>query len=130
MTGIDTNVLIRYLVQDDPDQGKKAARFIASECSADAPGLINRIVMYELVWVLESAYGYLREKVVLPLEKILRTTQFSIEDHEEAWISFREYQAGGDFADSFIAAVNRRVGCAHTVTFDRKAGGRPGFVLL
>ena len=130
MTGIDTNVLVRYLVQDDPDQGKKAARFIASECSADAPGLINRIVMCELVWVLESAYGYPREKVVLALEKILRTTQFSIEDHQEAWMSFREYQAGGDFADSFIAAVNRRVGCVHTVTFDRKAGRRPGFVLL
>ena len=130
MTGIDTNVLVRYLVQDDPDQGKKAARFITGECSANAPGLINRIVMCELVWVLESAYGYPREKVVLALEKILRTTQFSIEDHQEAWMSFREYQAGGDFADSFIAAVNRRVSCAHTVTFDRKAGRRPRFALL
>ena len=72
----------------------------------------------------------IREKVILALEKILRTKQFIIEDHQEAWMSFREYQAGGDFADSFIAAINRREGCAHTATFDRKAGRRPGFVLL
>jgi predicted nucleic-acid-binding protein len=130
MTGIDTNVLVRYLVQDDPDQAKSAARFIASRCSADAPGLINRIVMCELVWVLESAYGYPRDKIVLALEKILRTKQLEIEDHQEAWYSFREYQAGGDFADAFIAAVNRRLGCDHTVTFDRKAARRSGFVVL
>ena len=130
MTGIDTNVLVRYLVQDDFDQAKKATQFIASECSADAPGLINRIVVCELVWVLESAYGYPRDKVVFALEKILHTIQFRIEDHQEAWSSFREYQAGGDFADAFIAGVNRRCGCSHTVTFDRKAGRRPGFVLL
>ncbi len=130
MTGIDTNVLVRYLVQDDPDQAKKAARFIANECSSDDPGLLNRIVLCELVWVLESAYGYPREKVAFALEKILRTTQFRIEDHQEAWSSFREYQEGGDFADAFIAAVNRRLGCERTVTFDRKAARRPGFVAL
>ncbi|MFZ0889220.1 MAG: type II toxin-antitoxin system VapC family toxin [Candidatus Binataceae bacterium] len=130
MTGIDTNVLVRYLVQDDADQAKKAARFIANECSADAPGLINRIVMCELVWVLETAYGYPRGGVAFALEKILRTTQFRIEDHQEAWSSLREYQAGADFADALIAAVNRRLGCERTVTFDRRAGRRPGFVVL
>jgi predicted nucleic-acid-binding protein len=130
MTGIDTNVLVRYLVQDDPAQARKATRFITNECSADEPGLINRIVLCELVWVLETAYGYERDKVALALEKILRTTQFTIEDHQEAWSSFREYQDGADFADSLIAAVNRRLGCEHTVTFDRKAGRRSGFAPL
>ena len=130
MTGIDTNVLVRYLVQDDPDQGRRAARFITNECSSEEPGLINRIVLCELVWVLETAYGYARENVALALEKILRTTQFRSEDHQEAWSSFREYQDGGDFAGSFIAAVNRRLGCKRTVTFDRKAGRRPDFVVL
>jgi predicted nucleic-acid-binding protein len=130
MTGIDTNVLVRYLVQDDPDQALKAARFITNECSSEDPGMINRIVLCELVWVLESAYGYAREKVALALEKILRTTQLTIEDHQEAWSSFRAYQDGADFADSFIAAVNRRLGCEGTVTFDRKAGRLPGFAVL
>jgi predicted nucleic-acid-binding protein len=64
------------------------------------------------------------------LERILRTTQFKIEDHQEAWSSLREYQAGADFADELIAAVNRRLGCDRTVTFDRRAGRRPGFAVL
>lgn len=130
MIGIDTNVLVRYLVQDDPEQARKASRFIANQCSSEDPGLINRIVLCELVWVLESAYGYGRETVAVALEKLLRTAQFAIEDHQDAWVSLREYQAGADFADSLIAAGNRRLGCERTVTFDRKAGRRPGFVLL
>jgi predicted nucleic-acid-binding protein len=130
MTGIDTNVLIRYLVEDDPEQARKATRFITNECSSEDPGFINRIVLCELVWVLETAYGYARENVALALEKILRTTQFKIEDHQEVWSSFREYQNGADFADSFIAAVNRRHGCERTATFDRKAGRRSGFSAL
>lgn len=130
MTGIDTNVLVRFLVQDNPEQARKAADLITRECSAEDPGLINRIVLCELVWVLESAYGYPRESVALALEKILRTIQFRIEDHQEAWLSFGQYKDGADFADSFIAAVNRRHGCERTVTFDRKAGRRSGFTAL
>ena len=130
MTGIDTNVLVRYLVQDDPEQGRRAARFIANECTTEEPGLINRIVMCELVWVLESAYRYPRNAVALALERILRTAQLRIEDHQEAWSSLREYQEGADFADAFIAAVNRRLGFESTVTFDRSAGRRAGFGVL
>jgi predicted nucleic-acid-binding protein len=114
---------------DKRAQARKAARFITNECSPENPGLINRIVLCELVWVLETAYWYSRGKVAFALEKILRTRQFTVEDHQEAWLSFREYQDGGDFANSFIAAVNRRLGCDRTVTFDRKAS-RSGFVPL
>src|SRR5579871_2540557 len=130
MTGIDTKVLVRYLVQDDPEQARKATRLITNECSSEDPGFINRIVLCELVWVLETAYGYAREQVAFALEKILRTAQFEIEDHQEAWSSLREYQNGADFADSLIAAVNRGHGCERSVTFDRKAGRRTGFVSL
>jgi predicted nucleic-acid-binding protein len=130
VTGIDTNVLVRYLVRDDPDQAKRASRFIRDECSAEDPGLINRIVLCELVWVLETAYRYPRSQVALALGKIIGTKQFQIEDHQEAWSSFREYQAGADFADAFIAAVNRKLGSERTVTFDRNAARRAGFVTL
>jgi predicted nucleic-acid-binding protein len=130
MIGIDTNVLARFLVQDDRDQAAKAARFIVHECSVESPGFINRIVLCELVWVLESAYDYPREKVALALEKILRTRQLKVEDPQEAWTAFREYQDGADFADALIAAVNRRLGCERTVTFDRRAARRPGFAGL
>lgn len=130
MKGIDTNVLVRYLVQDEPLQGRKAAAFITKECSADSPGLINRVVLCELVWVLETAYRYPRSQVAQALDRILRTSQFEIEDHQEAWSGLREYQAGGDFADALIAVVNRRLGCEYRVTFDRRAGRRSGFSLL
>ena len=117
-------------MQDDPEQAKKASRFITNECSSEDRGLINRIVLCELVWALETAYGYAREQVSLALEKILRTKQFTIEDHQEAWSSFREYQDGADFADSYIVAVNRCLGCERTVTFDRRAARRSGFAPL
>jgi predicted nucleic-acid-binding protein len=130
MTGIDTNVLVRYLVEDDPEQAKRAARFIAAHCTSEEPGYINRIVLCELVWVLESAYGYSSQTVAPVLERLLRTTQFRVEDHQEAWLSLREYQQGADFADALIGAVNNRVGCSRTVTFDRKAARRPGFGLI
>jgi predicted nucleic-acid-binding protein len=128
--GIDTNVLVRYLVQDEPGQGRKATAFITKKCSADAPGLINRIVLCEVVWVLERAYQYPRNQVAGALDKILRTSQFKIEDHQEVWAALREYQTGGDFADALIAAINRRLGCEYTVTFDRRAGRSSGFSLL
>jgi predicted nucleic-acid-binding protein len=128
--GIDTNVLVRYLVQDEPGQGRKATAFITKKCSADAPGLINRIVLCEVVWVLERAYQYPRNQVAGALDKILRTSQFKIEDHQEVWAALREYQTGGDFADALIAAINRRLGCEYTVTFDHRAGRSSGFSLL
>jgi predicted nucleic-acid-binding protein len=80
--------------------------------------------------VLETAYEYPRQRVALALENILRTAEFIIEDHQEAWLAFREYQKGGDFADALNSAINQRHGCAVTVTFDRKAGRRPGFRVL
>lgn len=129
MIGIDTNVLVRHLVQDDPDQAAKAERLIDT-CSAEEPGFINRVVLCELVWVLESGYGYAREKIAFALEKILRIRQFAIEDSQEAWLSLNAYRSGGDFADALIAAVNLRNGCTHTATFDRKAARQAGFDAL
>jgi predicted nucleic-acid-binding protein len=130
LKGIDTNVLIRYLIQDEPEQARRASRFIATACSADDPGFINRIVLCELVWVLESAYGYARDRMAQLIENLLRTAQLKVEDHDVAWAALREYQTGADFADALIAALNQRVGCEDTVTFDRKAGRRPGFFAL
>jgi len=128
--GIDTNVLIRYLVQDDPQQSARAARFIANECTVDEPCLVNRVVLCELVWVLESGYGYPRSRVAVVLEQIFRTAQLRVESGRDAWAALSEYLDGADFADALIAIGNLHLGCEHTVTFDRKASRRMGFVLL
>ena len=131
MIGIDTNVLVRHLVQDDPLQSRVAIKVITTQCTREDPGFINRIVLCELVWVLESAYGYSKETIVNVLDKLLRTSQLKIEDTQSAWTSFRMYQQGkADFADCLLGATNRVNGCEWTGTFDQAASKLDGFQLL
>lgn len=128
MIGLDMNVLVRYLVQDDPGQSRKAMQVITKQCTRDDPGFINRIVLCELVWVLESAYGYSKDTIVAVLEKLLRTSQLKIEDVQAAWTAFRVYQKGkADFADCLLGTTNRLGGCDTTVTFDQAASKLEGF---
>ena len=131
MNGLDTNILVRHLVQDDPVQSKKASQFILTTCTREAPGVINRIVLCELVWVLESAYDYPRRQIADVLEKVLMTSQFWVEDLSLAWVALRAYRDGpADFSDYFLARLNRELGCSRTVTFDKQAGKAEGFELL
>jgi predicted nucleic-acid-binding protein len=117
MIGIDTNVLVRHLVQDDPGQSRKATQLITNQCTRDDPGFINRIVLCELVWVLESAYGYPKDIIVVVLDKLMRTSQLKIEDAQAAWTAFRMYQKGkADYADCLLGATNRTAGSEWTVT--------------
>jgi len=128
MIGLDTNVLVRYLVQDDPAQSRKAIQVITKQCTRDDPGFINRIALCELVWVLESAYGYSKDTIVAVLEKLLRTGQLKIEDLQAAWTAFRMYQKGkADFADCLMGTTNRLSGCETTVTLDQAASKLEGF---
>ena len=131
MIGLDTNVLVRHLVQDDPGQSRKATQLITKQCTRDDPGFINRVVLCELVWVLESAYGYSKDTIVAVLDKLLRTSQLKIEDVQAAWTAFRMYQKGkADFADCLLGTTNRIGGCERTVTFDQSASKLQGFQLL
>lgn len=131
MIGIDTNVLVRHLVQDDPRQSRVATRVITTHCTREDPGFINHIVLCELVWVLESAYGYSKDTIVNVLDKLLRTSQLMVEDAQSAWTAFRMYQKGkADFSDCLLGATNRSDGCDLTVTFDQAASKLDGFQLL
>ena len=131
MLGIDTNVLVRHLVQDDPRQSHAATQVITKQCTRDNPGFINRIVLCELVWVLESAYGYSKDTIVNVLDRLLRTSQLRVEDAQTAWTAYRLYQKGkADFADCLLGSTNRLGGCESTVTLDRAAGRLEGFQLL
>lgn len=128
MKGLDTNVLVRFLVKDDPRQAKQAVAFILGNCTAESPCYINRIVLCELEWVLTSAYGYSRDVVAEVTEKVLRTGEFLIENADEAWAALRAYRSGGvDLADCLIAKTNLARGCDATATFDRRAGRIEGF---
>jgi predicted nucleic-acid-binding protein len=130
LVGIDTNVLVRYLIRDDAEQTRRAVRFLEHECTNEDRGILNAVVLTELVWVLESVYRYQRPQIAIVIDGLLHTTQLKIEDSEDVSAALREYARGADFTDALIAAINRRLGCVHTVTFDRKAARRPGFLAL
>ena len=119
---------VRHLVQDDLRQSREATQVITKRCTRDDPGFINRIVLCELIWVLESAYGYPKDTIVAVLEKLLRTSQLKIEDAQSAWTAFRMYQKGkADYADCLLGTTNRMAGCDTTVTFDQAAMKLEGF---
>lgn len=128
MIGLDTNVLVRYLVQDHPLQSKKAAAFIEKNCSHEAPAFISEIVLCELVWVLESAYGYKKDVIIQALERILMTAQFKVENKDNVWEALSAYRRSkADFSDCLIGAKNHTAGCEKTATFDHALKGMEGF---
>ena len=130
MIALDTNVVIRFLVQDDPDQAALAGEVI-SGLTADAPGYVCREVMVELVWVLERAYRYSRAEVAGALEGLLAASEIEIEAADDVGLALFRYRDDGfGFADLMIAAAARRVGAAELVTFDRKAARIDGVRLL
>lgn len=131
MLGMDTNVLVRYIVQDDPLQSLAASKFIETACKEDNPIFISGIVLCELVWVLEGAYEYPKNNVADVLEKILRTKEFFILQPEVLWNAFHDYKKMNvDFSDSYIAHLNAASECEYTVTFDKKASRLAMFKLL
>ena len=120
MRGLDTNVLVRYLTQDDPAQSRRANAMIAETVAQRDQCSINTIVCCELVWVLRDAYGLDRDTVAMALERILDTAQFLVEDKEAVRRALDDYRDGpGDFSDYLIGWRNRHAGCSDTVTFDR-----------
>lgn len=131
MKGVDTNVLVRYLVRDEATQERAALAFVEAATRAAEPILVNAIVLCELVWVLRSAYGYSKPEVAAAVEKILSAEQFEIEDIDAAWLALGDFRAGrADYADCLIGRRNASLGCATTATFDGRLKGLPGFELL
>jgi predicted nucleic-acid-binding protein len=121
MIGIDTNVLVRYIVQDDEQQGAIATRWIES-CTVETPGWISVIVLCEMVWVLSGAYGYDKTTVQSVLQRIFFACELAVEKQEYAWSALRDYaQGNADFSDYLIIHLNRSSGCEYTVSFDKKA---------
>ena len=131
MKAVDTNVLVRYLVQDDPAQGRKAAAYIEDAAAAGEQILIGNIVLCETVWVLDSAYGYPKDEIAAAIEKVLQSGTFQFETKDIVWTALEEYRAlRADFADCVIGRVHRSLGCEPTATFDASLRKLPTFQLL
>lgn len=127
MIGLDTNVLARYLTQDDPDPSARANRLLETRCARDAPGWIALVVLCELVWVLRGAYRYEKSQVVEVLEWIMATVELEIEDEDVARQALSAYRKGGaDFADYVILYGAGMAGCETLYSFDRRLAGQKG----
>lgn len=130
MIALDTNVLVRFLVQDEPLQAQLATNVI-DQLTDEAQGFVSREVLIELVWVLERAYRLGRAEIAVALDGLLSATELNIEGSDEFAPALELYRNDGfGFADLMIAAAARRAGANELVTFDRKAARLPGVRLL
>lgn len=121
MIGLDTNVLVRYLTQDDPVQSPKASELIES-LTTFSPGFVSLVSVVELVWVLQSCYQSAKSDIVGVLETLLRTRELTIEHAEIIWQALRRFTASkADFADCLIERCAHAAGCEYTATFDVSA---------
>ena len=130
MIGLDTNVLVRYIMQDEPAQSAKATALIES-LDAAAPGFIPLVCVVELYWVLTSCYDLSDAQVASALDVLVRTRQFVVEGVDVVVRALRVFQAGkADWPDCLIERSAAHAGCSQTVTFDKGAARHAGMVLL
>jgi len=130
MIGLDTNILVRYLTQDDPIQSPKARAIVERRLTEEKPGFVSVVAMIEIVWVLERAYRLTAHEIVGAVERMLQIDVLVVENEQEVFTAMIALKDGqGTFAEAVIAALGARMGCACTLTFDRKALRLPGFEL-
>ena len=134
MIGIDTNVLVRYLAQDDAKQAAVATRLIERDLSAAQPGFISLVVLVELCWVLKRLYAATNDELVGTVEDLLGGAQFHVERREvvqAAALLMRDRKSNkAGFTDMLIGQIAKFEGCSHTVSFDKNAVRSAGMVLL
>ncbi|MBU0622763.1 MAG: type II toxin-antitoxin system VapC family toxin [Gammaproteobacteria bacterium] len=131
MLGIDTNVLVRFLVRDDEAQFEKARKLIKREVAAGRRIFVNQLVLMETEWVLRSRYDLPKNQIIDAISGLLEADDLQLEDEpsvEEALFFWKDSAA--DFADCLIGAKNRRLGCRATASFDAKASRLTSFVAV
>lgn len=130
MIGLDTNVIVRYIMQDDPRQSALAARAI-EQLSADAPGYVTIVTIAELGWVLDSCYELSCAQVSDAIEALLRARELVVDRADSVLKAVRRFRQGkAELADCLIAQIASDGGCAHTLTFDRDAARHAGMRLV
>ena len=130
MIGLDTNVLVRYIMQDDPKQSPKASALIES-LNADNLGFITLVSIVELYLVLTTSYELTGQQVKQALEVLLRTKQIIVDRADQVLRALRVFDDGkADFADCLIERTAVSAGCEQTMTFDVGAAKHAGMTLI
>lgn len=127
MTGLDTNILVRALVQDDPKQSPIAAEVLLA-CTPARPGHISNVSLCELAWVLRRGFGFPRERVLATVQKLLDAEGFRLENEEHVTRALAgAFTGGAGFADCLIAELHAAAGVTETLTFDKAASKLDGW---
>jgi predicted nucleic-acid-binding protein len=122
MIGLDTNVLLRYLVQDDPLQSRRATEIIEQRLTELDPGFVSLVTVLEIVWVLRSLYKRSRQQIANDIEMILAADTLEIQNEQEVYHAIVALRNGtGTFEDALIGALGIWRGCSATLTFDERA---------
>jgi predicted nucleic-acid-binding protein len=131
MIGLDTNILVRFLMEDDPIQSAQARRLIERRLTEHNQGFVSLATILETTWVLESVYKRSRQQVAEAIRRILQVDTFIIQNEQEVYTAMVTLQTGqGSFEDALIASLGLWAGCTSTLTFDKKASRLEGFELI
>ena len=131
MMGLDTNILVRYLAQDDAIQSPQATQIIERQLTENGPGFISLVTMVETVWVLDRVYGLSIQEVADAVERILQADTLVVQNEQEVFTAMIALKTGaGSFSDALIGALGAWAGCSATVSCDKKAKRLKQFKIL
>ena len=127
MIGLDTNILLRFVLDDDAVQTANA-RAILDDLAPDSPGVVNSVVLAEYAWTLRKGHGYSKSEIVGIIRTMLKSRSYFFPDRDAIFDALALCEDGGmGFADALIGEINRAAGCKVTLTFDKKAGKSSAF---
>jgi predicted nucleic-acid-binding protein len=129
--GLDTNLLVRYVTQDDPRPARSVDKFLAEALAEGTMLRVSCIVLCELAWVLESLYDYPKKDMLTALEALVAVQQLEIEDRDQVNLALEDYRRGGaEFSDYLIGRRTQAAVCDNTATFDKRLKASPAFKIL
>jgi predicted nucleic-acid-binding protein len=131
MIGLDTNVLLRYLTQDDPAHSARATEIIERRLTAEEPGFVSLVSVLEVVWVLKCLFKRSRQQIATDIEMLLAADTLEIQNEQEVYYALVALRNGsGTFEDALIGSLGAWRGCSATLTSDEDAAKKlPGFRL-
>ncbi|MBV8115749.1 MAG: type II toxin-antitoxin system VapC family toxin [Silvibacterium sp.] len=131
MIGLDTNVVLRYLLQDDPKQSQQANQIVDRQLSEQGPGFISLVTILEIVWVLRSLFKQSSAEIATHIEHLLAADSLEVQNEQQVFeAAFALKHRTGEFEDALIEALNAWAGCSRTLTFDRKTTRLPHFQVI
>ena len=131
MIGLDTNIVLRYLLQDDPKQTRQANQILDRRLSEQNPGFISLVTVLEIVWVLRSLLKQTASQIATHIEHLLAADSLEVQNEQQVFeAAFALKRGAGEFEDALIGALNAWAGCSSTLTFDRKAARLPHFQVI